>query len=576
MTNRIEGLNNDNAAFRTLKVRVMHPFSRSPTDKMSLFGVYLLSETGAYTLAETTVFGDEANRNKILQKLEQTWMHNSAWELSKLKATRKNPKFHSCPHPYIIALNDPKMKKQKLDEAGAKNLPTELEPPIPISEIQRFSISQCVDTFGVITTLPEVKTQQGKTLIELILCDKDGMEIGVNFWNEHTAKVAQFQPGDLVYILRSWLTKKDGGSCHLTVNATTLVIKASGDMPLAKELATKKVTEMDAKDKHSLSAATEPKNWMEGEAVSTNASTLEFLTSFKSNLPDEVFEIAGACVSLQPAGDDGLLTKHGDRIWTQVAVMDFSGCVPAWLTQAAALVLSDQDSKDEFITAAPDGSLNFQRGRLRLRWACGQSGTSPRLTVVGAECRCFDIPAAIPTLPSDEKLVPGLLQWASPALAGNISMRFPGADIEVLAAGILVVVRGVKEPESEVIPDGFAIRNFIADHCAEENPVKYEAMATAPTSRLPRYSIPKKELALVHVTHIAQGENKMIITVADVWRLPNGQDLTIWKQEFAKVVEVLTRKPLTLKRKASDLDTGVQTVLGPGKKRIYKQFGDQE
>ena len=99
MTNRIEGLNNDNAAFRTLKVRVMHPFSRSPTDKMSLFGVYLLSETGAYTLAEATVFGDEATRKTILQKLEQTWMHNSAWELNKLKATRKNLKFHNCSDP---------------------------------------------------------------------------------------------------------------------------------------------------------------------------------------------------------------------------------------------------------------------------------------------------------------------------------------------------------------------------------------------------------------------------------------------------------------------------------------------
>ena len=82
-SDRLEKLNTVNASSMTLKVRVMMPFDRATNGKLHVFGCFLVSETGAYTMGEALVFGDTPEkRQTALQALQKKWVDKSAWQLT--------------------------------------------------------------------------------------------------------------------------------------------------------------------------------------------------------------------------------------------------------------------------------------------------------------------------------------------------------------------------------------------------------------------------------------------------------------------------------------------------------------
>ena len=56
-------------------------------------------------------------------------------------------------------------------------------------------------------------------------------------------------------------------------------------------------------------------------------------------------------------------------------------------------------------------------------------------------------------------------------------------------------------------------------------------------ARLQKYSLPKNEQALVHVTSIDVKTREL--TIADMWRVPNGSDTKEWKNEIDRQREAL-------------------------------------
>ena len=64
VSDRLEKLNTVNASSMTLKVCVMMPFDRATQGKLHVFGCFLVSETGAYTMGEALVFGDTPEKRQ--------------------------------------------------------------------------------------------------------------------------------------------------------------------------------------------------------------------------------------------------------------------------------------------------------------------------------------------------------------------------------------------------------------------------------------------------------------------------------------------------------------------------------
>ena len=183
-SDRLEKLNTVNASSMTLKVRVLMPFDRA-TKGMHVFGCYLVSETGAYTMGEALVYGDTPEkRQTALQALQKKWVDKSAWQLTRIKANKKNNQFHSAPHPAYIDLNAGTLQASKLSPADAEQLPTEIEPRLLPDKIRALSTSQCVDTLGVCTGISDVKPQKSKHITEIKLCAEDGSELLLNMWDD--------------------------------------------------------------------------------------------------------------------------------------------------------------------------------------------------------------------------------------------------------------------------------------------------------------------------------------------------------------------------------------------------------
>ena len=96
----------------------------------------------------------------------------------------------------------------------------------------------------------------------------------------------------------------------------------------------------------------------------------------------------------------------------------------------------------------------------------------------------------------------------------------------------------------------------------------WHAVTTAITSRVAKYSLPKKEQALIHITNI--DKEKKEVAVANMWKLSMGQDSSLWKDELDRTSSESV--PLTLKRKPEHFDEMVESLFGPAKKRVHSSF----
>ena len=349
--------------------------------------------------------------------------------------------------------------------------------------------SQLIDATGYIFLVPGAPTiHKGKEVLKLFLTDAAGKQVPLCLWEETQQKVKNIKAHTVVYVYNAYLVAEATGGVHLTARENTMIVAASGSIPLASEILAANLRDFKKESLVQLSKAPAAIDSAEGPATSVNASILQWATFFKQPLPDTLFELSGGLVSLMDAESEQLLVKAGDRIWTKVNVTDSSGTVSADMGEKTALLLTDTADKDEFVDQASSGLLAFARGRLRLRYAVGKDKTEPSLTVVAASTRYFDVPEPHLVPPSDTRIIPAQLHWAAASPTGLITVTFPGVEAPRLATGILALVVGTKDPKTDAFDGGFAIRNSVAEAWGSDTTTVWVATTTANTDRLPRYA----------------------------------------------------------------------------------------
>ena len=131
--------------------------------------------------------------------------------------------------------------------------------------------------------------------------------------------------------------------------------------------------------------------------------------------------------------------------------------------------------------------------------------------------------------------------------------------------------RGAKEPVTDPVDGGFTIRNAVTEVAGENTTKISSATTSAIASRLARYALPKKEIALIHITRV--GPKTSELAVADMWKLPVGCDITPFQTELAATQEILKNNAHGIKRKRDAHDESLQGLWA--KKRIHKTIGDK-
>lgn len=572
MAASLEHVNATNAKSTTLALRVLEPSYRQIENKdMEIFQCRLVSSSGNYTCGEATIFGEKQLRTKIKKALDKNYEHDKVYKFSKLTLKKKNNQFTSSPHEYIVNMTDKQLKATKLTGADDEAIPKEAEPPMNSSDLLELACSQLVDTHAVVAKVDEVTEKKGKKLRKAHLYDASGKYIELNFWEEMVPCAASLTTNKPVYFYSVYLVVTDKGTKHLTFKKTSKFVEASGNCALANALKSFDIDTIRDDQRECISTIASG-DWDKQPAVSSNLAALEFATFFKKELPDSLFEVSGCLVSLQETDAENLLTRCGTRIYTKVSVSDYSTTLEANLTEKPALTITGTSTKEEFTEDATSGFLAFERATLRFRWARSKTDDKLKLSIVEALPKLFDEPEEHKVPPTDSRLLPVQLQWISNSPSGKIAVTYPGQVKKLLTTGILALVIGVQEPKTEVVDNGFAIKNFVQETWGDASQVLWKATTTAVTARLTKYALSKKEKALVHVTHV-NAESKEI-TIADMWRLMSSHDEKEFEKEVMTTAGILSNPPHTLKRKIDHFDNTLQGLMEPCNKRVHLALGE--
>ena len=516
---------------------------------------------------EAVIFGDPKVRQKTLEAWKKRWVADKTFSLFQMSMKSKNNQFNAAPHAYVLNLGDRSLKCDALTGPAADKIPMELEPRLAATELLELNTSQLVNCLGVVTKVGDPKNQtNGKSVIEVSFADSKGKEIPVNYWDENHAKAKSLPVNKPLYIYGAYLTIEKSGGRHLTANKTTTTVEASGELPLAKALGAADILNMQRESLHKGDGDTSSD---QGPAISANVGILELAAHFKQKLPDALYEVPNCMLSLQDNSEESLLTRDKERVWTKVTIADYAHSASADLSEKAALVLADAADKDEFVEQATTGSLAFSRARLRIRFAPQKDGPDCKLAVVAALPCLFETPESHLVPASDTRIIPVLLDWASASPTGQISVALPFSNVKRLATGVLALMVATKDPKSDPHAEGWAIRNFVCEALGDNKSQVWEAITSAVSSRLPRYALPKKERALMHITHI--DTSKKELTVADVWKVPSSADITDFEKEMNATATILSQPSHIVKRKAEDFDETLQGFLT--NKRVHAEFG---
>ena len=95
MTTVLEHVNAANAKSASLPLRVLKPVSRKVDNKdMEIFSCRLVSSSGFYATGEATLWGTDAQREKVKKALEKKFVHNQVYTFSKLAMNKKERSVH--------------------------------------------------------------------------------------------------------------------------------------------------------------------------------------------------------------------------------------------------------------------------------------------------------------------------------------------------------------------------------------------------------------------------------------------------------------------------------------------------
>ena len=288
--------------------------------KFTMIRVFLVDESGDYTVAVRRCFGDEKTRKKDAEQVQKTYFDGSAWLLSHVTGVERVNATYTCVSVgWTITFGQSgrtaKFTPILATDPRERLLPKSIEPRECLTDLLQIVDRTMVNFMGILVSA-EVPSGQPNHPVKIVVADQTG-RIQVKCWGSHWAGQFADREGQVITGFSFWASPAgEDGSGGL--RALSSVEDSHLVWPTLNQLAKDGKGERLLAEKDAILAQTTPclteegadlANYEEGEACATVAALMELANKYYEPLPDTLFQVQGAFVTVPNRAKEYLVTK---------------------------------------------------------------------------------------------------------------------------------------------------------------------------------------------------------------------------------------------------------------------------
>jgi hypothetical protein len=304
----------------------------------TMIRVYLVDESGDYTVAVRRLFGDEKPRRKLAGEVRGTFLDGSAWLLSHVTGAERTNSMYMCASvgftiTFGQARRHAKFTPILTTDPRERQLPRTIEPRACLLDLRDVVDKTVVNFMGILVSV-EVPSGQPNHPVKVVIADGTGC-IQVKCWGAHWAGQFADKEGQLLTGFNFLATAaaedgsgglralssvgashplwQPGGLCALSSVDASHLLWPTLDLLADNGRGRRLLAEKDAILAQTTPCLTggnsETANYEEGEACATVAALMELANKYYEPLPDTLFQLQGAFVSIPHREKDYLVTK---------------------------------------------------------------------------------------------------------------------------------------------------------------------------------------------------------------------------------------------------------------------------
>lgn len=338
-----------------IPVRVVFTKMKEITPKSSgkpftMFQAYVVDGKGHYTIVQRRIFGLDAQRKRVAGEMLKKFSDGSVWVMSKMTSVEINQAQYTCVSvKYVINYNNvgtlsvtAHFSPQQPTMEPYRHLPKIIEPHECLSDLQR--LMQVVEkrTVNFMALLVSTEAPEGtpsNVLVKATLADWTG-RVQVKFWGADWQRAFTDKEGQVLCGFGFWVSRAEVGvglsqtsgatpriRALSSVEGSHVMWPAEEDMPeggkgrrLLREKDAIMASIQDCLTEDGWTAQGDNANYETSEACATVAALMELANRYYQPLPDSLFQLQGAYVTITASGPDGLCTK--DPSSKQLLVID--------------------------------------------------------------------------------------------------------------------------------------------------------------------------------------------------------------------------------------------------------------
>ena len=314
--------------------------TQSTGNAFTVFYVYVVDSSGHYSVVQRAIFGTQEARQKTLQDMQSFFSDSKVFLMSKVSGVERNkPQFTCVSAPNIIRydrVGRPNatacFTPQLLTSSVATQLPKTIEPRETLADLLRITDKRTVNFMALVAS-SETPSNMAQEMVKVTLADETG-RIQVKFWGDRWRGVFAEKDGWLVCGFNFWASLGDtseGNRATPSLRALASVEVSHLLWPTEKDLSREgKGRRLLAKREEIFETVTQclteegtgydpdsPTNET-AEATATVVALMELTNKYLQALPDSLFQLQGAFITLSPNGAESMWTK--DRYYTHIYI----------------------------------------------------------------------------------------------------------------------------------------------------------------------------------------------------------------------------------------------------------------
>lgn len=304
---------------------------RASGKKFTMLQTYVVDGAGHYTFVQRRVFGDEVQRRRAVNEMRKKFFDGSVWVMSRITGVeRNNPQYTCVSVPNIVTYDQvgrpnvtAHFTPQLASSEVAARLPKLIEPQESLADLRLIPDKRMVNFMALVVST-EAPSGMRQPMVKATFADFTG-RIQVKFWGSDWQGLFVGKEGSVVCGFNFWASRAEatevtGTSPALralsSVEASHVLWPSEGDMPaggkgqqLLKEREKILAGSTECFTDEGRVYEADSVSYESAEACATVAALMELANKYYQPLPDSLFQVQGAIVTVVARDSDGLCTK---------------------------------------------------------------------------------------------------------------------------------------------------------------------------------------------------------------------------------------------------------------------------